>query len=88
MFNGCVSLVSAPQLPATTLTESCYYYMFNGCTSLNSVTIYANDVSARNCLSDWLSNVASTGTFHNLGNASYTKNSTSGIPKGWTIVKS
>ena len=30
MFNGCSSLVNAPELPATTLVDSCYSYMFSG----------------------------------------------------------
>ena len=34
MFDGCTSLTKAPVLPATTITDSCYYNMFNGCTSL------------------------------------------------------
>ena len=34
MFNGCTSLITAPELPATTLIDSCYNYMFAGCTSL------------------------------------------------------
>ena len=34
MFNGCSSLVKAPELPATSLTPNCYYMMFNACTSL------------------------------------------------------
>lgn len=34
MFNGCKSLVNAPELPATTLAGSCYSSMFYGCTSL------------------------------------------------------
>lgn len=36
MFNGCTSLVSTPNLPATDLStaDSCYQYMFGGCTSL------------------------------------------------------
>lgn len=34
MFQNCTSLISAPALPATTLTNYCYYYMFLGCTSL------------------------------------------------------
>ncbi len=36
MFEGCKSLVSAPALPATTLTGGCYSSMFSGCTSLVS----------------------------------------------------
>ena len=34
MFNGCTSLVNAPELPATTLAIYCCQYMFNDCTSL------------------------------------------------------
>jgi hypothetical protein len=33
MFSGCTSLTEAPELPATTLAESCYYYMFSTCKS-------------------------------------------------------
>ena len=36
MFRGCTSLTSAPALPATTLTSSCYNGMFYNCTSLSS----------------------------------------------------
>ena len=34
MFNGCTSLTEAPELPATTLANQCYYQMFKNCTSL------------------------------------------------------
>lgn len=88
MFDGCTSLTTAPALPTTTLASNCYQYMFDGCTSLNSITVYADDISATNCTFNWLSNVASTGTFRNLGSATYTANSPSGIPTGWTEVKS
>jgi hypothetical protein len=87
MFVNCTSLTTAPVLPATTLNNFCYGGMFYGCTSLKSVTTYANDISASLCLSDWLGDVAATGTFHNLGSATY-PNGTSGIPSGWTEVKS
>ena len=86
MFNGCTSLTTAPELPSTTLADYCYYIMFSGCASLNSITVYANDVSATDCTTDWLSGVASTGTFRNLGSATYPTGA-SGIPTGWTEVK-
>ena len=35
MFNDCTSLTTAPALPATTLANCCYDFMFNGCTSLH-----------------------------------------------------
>lgn len=34
MFSGCTSLTTAPELPATTLTDNCYAAMFFGCTNL------------------------------------------------------
>ena len=34
MFNGCTSLVTAPELPATNVGSYGYSYMFYGCTSL------------------------------------------------------
>ena len=37
LFGGCNNLISAPSLPATTLTSFCYNQMFSGCTSLTSV---------------------------------------------------
>ena len=86
MFYGCTSLTTAPELPATTLVDGCYYGMFQNCSSLNSITVYANDISALNCTTDWLSGVASSGTFRNLGSATYSRD-TSGIPTGWTEVK-
>ena len=36
LFEGCSVLTSAPELPATTLADYCYYGMFYGCTSLTS----------------------------------------------------
>ena len=87
MFSGCTSLTTAPELPATTLANECYYQMFSSCSKLNSITVYADDISAFSCTYNWLSNVASAGTFRNLGSATYTTDSASGIPSGWTEVK-
>ena len=36
LFENCSVLTSAPKLPATTLADNCYQYMFYGCTSLTS----------------------------------------------------
>lgn len=87
IFKNCTSLISAPELSALTLTSYCYRSAFEGCSSLNSITVYANDISATDCTKNWLSGVASTGTFNNYGDATYTKNSVDGIPTGWTEVK-
>lgn len=44
MFEGCSSLTTAPELPATTLSTYCYTNMFRGCTSLTA----APDLPATN----------------------------------------
>lgn len=36
MFHSCISLTTAPELPATTLADSCYEQMFYGCKSLTT----------------------------------------------------
>ena len=87
MFQGCTHLTTAPTLPATKLVDECYGYMFYNCSSLNNVTSYAKDIgSGTEYTFLWLNNVASTGTFHNLGSAIYPRNG-NGIPTGWTEVR-
>ncbi|SEF67866.1 Leucine rich repeat-containing protein [Xylanibacter ruminicola] len=54
MFSLCYSLTTAPELPATTLAVECYSEMFCHCTKLSSVTCKATDLSAKNCLVDWI----------------------------------
>ena len=86
MYERCYKLTTGPVLVATTLAEASYKEMFDSCSSLNEVTVYANDISATNCTYNWLSGVATTGTFHNLGSATYESGS-NGIPTGWEVVK-
>ena len=83
MFEGCYNLTTAPELPATTLASSCYSYMFYNCRKLKSITTYAKDISVYNCTNKWLLSVASSGTFNNMGFASF-ETGASGIPNGWT----
>ena len=85
MFQGCTSLTTAPELPANTLTDYCYSNMFNGCTSLNNITMLANNISASNCLNQWVMNVSSTGTFAKSPEMTSLPTGSSGIPSGWTV---
>ena len=87
MFRGCGRLVQAPELPADYLTQYCYCGMFDSCVSLTSIRVYADYNSASDCTTDWLKDVAPTGTFYNLGSATYTSSSVSGIPSGWTEAR-
>lgn len=41
LFNGCASLVSAPELPATTLKTYCYYSLFQGTCLVSPPTLPA-----------------------------------------------
>ena len=85
MFLRCTALVSAPELPpVTNLTTGCYYQMFFGCSSLNHVKCLATDISATNCLQNWLNGVSSTGTFIQAEGVTWTRGA-SGIPSGWII---
>ena len=54
MFQNCTSLTTAPTLPAYKLADYCYQEMFYGCSALSSVTMLADDVSAQDCLFQWL----------------------------------
>lgn len=49
MFYGCSSLVSAPELPATTLAQRCYESMFYGCSSLISAPELPATTLTNNC---------------------------------------
>lgn len=92
MFMGCTSLTTAPDLPANFDKKvlDAYNQMFSGCTSLNNVKCYATTLNSRlsgTPTTNWLSNVASSGTFHTPSSVSFTWSSgASGIPTGWTVV--
>ena len=86
MFYGCTSLTVAPELPAATLVDKCYSYMFNGCTNLNYIKCLATDgTSTTDCTRNWVSGVASTGTFVKAASMSSWTTGTNGIPTGWTV---
>lgn len=85
MFYGCSSLATAPTLPATYLSQGCYTQMFQGCSSLNSITCLATNISASNCVYNWVSGVAATGTFKKNGSMTSWPSGSSGIPTGWTV---
>lgn len=49
LFEGCTSLLSAPELPATTMEKGCYSQMFSGCTALKSAPELPAEALATNC---------------------------------------
>ena len=86
MFGNCTSLTEAPELPATTLTKECYGFMFMNCTLLNNITMLATDISATNCLKQWVNDVAASGTFTKASTMTSLPTGDSGIPTGWDVV--
>lgn len=86
MFYGCTSLVNTPELPAATLVSSCYRNMFYGCSTLNYIKMLATDISASDCLYDWVNGVSPTGTFVKNKDATWDVRGESGIPNDWTII--
>ena len=49
LFNGCSVLTSAPELPATTLADNCYFGMFEKCTKLTSAPVLPATTLANSC---------------------------------------
>lgn len=85
MFSNCTSLETAPELSAETLTQGSYQYMFSGCSSLNYIKCIATDISASNCLLNWVSGVAANGTFVKAHLMTNWTTGNSGIPTGWIV---
>ena len=85
MFSNCTSLTDAPEIMLTSVTRYSMKYMFDGCTSLSSVTVHFKTWPAASYLNKWLNGVAPTGIFRcpaelpdERGNGR--------IPEGWTKV--
>lgn len=87
MFEGCTSLTTAPELPAKNLIINCYAGMFRNCSKLLYIKVgatywystYGEDYSR-----NWVSGVASTGTFVKPSKLSISSG-VNGIPSGWTV---
>ena len=85
MFNACSSLIEAPELPATTLADNCYQYMFNRCYNLNSITVKFTAWSPTKATNYWLFNVAQEGNFY-CPHILSEENGLSRIPNGWRKI--
>ena len=89
MFAGCTSLTYAPYLPSKIIPQDGYDNMFDGCTNLSYIHIAAEPIDTTstytNRLSNWVRNVAPTGTFVKSPNSVYLIDSNNGVPTGWTV---
>jgi hypothetical protein len=59
--------------------------MFAGCTSLNYIKAMFTTTPSTTYTNNWVSGVASTGTFVKNSAATWNVTGTSGIPTGWTV---
>lgn len=83
LFSGCIHLKYGPDILIETLPTECLKGMFNGCKQLKCVKILSADVSASNCLQDWMKGVNPTGTFIKMIDMTFPSGQ-SGIPTGWS----
>lgn len=87
MFYGQKKLTEAPVLRAASLSQQCYYEMFNKCSSLNYVKCLATSgIGSNDSTTNWLSQVAANGTFVKKAGVSWPTGN-NGIPSGWTVVE-
>lgn len=86
MFGSCPSLTKAPNILATTLAYRSLHTMFAGCTNLSNIEVaFTNWTQATDATWNWVSNVASNGTFTKPSSLAQ-EFGTSRIPSGWTVV--
>lgn len=86
MFSGCKYLIQAPTLNAPKLVKGCYESMFEDCESLIDIKMMALDISAENCMLNWVNRVANNGTFTKHALMTLLTNGVSGIPTNWNEV--
>lgn len=84
MFQDCKSLRKAPDLLATEISSGCMYGMYDGCIALKKVRVQFTDWHDGRHTTDWLKNVAATGTFVCPTALAQTFGDNY-IPEGWTI---
>ena len=88
IFRDCTALVQAPELPATTLTGSCYASMFWNCINIDCIKC-SFKAFALGGTNNWLRGVSSTGTFicpTALGTNETIQRGISYCPEGWTVI--
>ena len=87
MFYGCSNLLTTPVLPAETLAVSCYRALFQYCSKVNYIkAMFTSDpASVNGCLTNWVSQVASSGTFVKNSLSTFDTRGINGIPNNWTI---
>ena len=88
LFQDCTALTSAPELPATTLAESCYSAMFSGCKSLKSAPKLPATTLALGCYNSMFSGCTSLTSAPTLSATTLAKSCYSSMFSGCTSLKS
>ena len=86
MFSGCTALTNAPEIVAASGTDTSYAYnkMFYGCSKLNNLTVrFLTWPKNGNGTQNWLSGVATAGTFNCYVDLDTSKTGASGVPSKW-----
>lgn len=88
MFLGDTKLEYSQEfvLSIGTLNNGCYSHLFYSCRKINNVKLLATDISASNCLQNWLYGVSSTGTLTATASLGL-PTGVSGKPTNWTLVE-
>jgi hypothetical protein len=90
MFRNCTSLVTAPELPATTLATKCYQSMFTSCTSLVTAPELPATTLATNCYNGMFASCTSPTSikmYYTGTTTSFTGGWVSGITTTGTLYK-
>lgn len=85
MFSGCSSLIEAPEIKAIFQDANFIAEMFNGASSLKKVKVHFTTFESYYS-SNWLNNVAASGTFYCPSALDTTTRDASHVPEGWTVV--
>ena len=89
-FASCTSLTTAPELPATTLKQQCYYRMFDGCSSLTTAPVLNASSLLAQCYEKMFQNCSSLNYIKCLASQQGSNNTNSwvnGVSPTGTFVK-
>lgn len=87
MYYQCSNLTKAHSFPALTLLPTCYSFMYHS-TKVNYIKMIATDISANNCLLNWVYGVPNNNSciFVKNINATWTNIGDSAVPTRWKVI--
>jgi len=88
MFENCSSLEESPVLMSESLYNSCYQYMFSGCTNLTKIVAKFKSWAPGTATVQWVKGVNTTnGEFYCTQELPEQRGAQSYIPYYWTIIR-